>query len=385
MGRGSHAPLWGSKGQSPSRDLGRRPGLSSFTLLLCLLAVLPWPAAAAPDPAAALRQGVNITGWFRFPASRDPAALRVWLSDRAIADIAGAGFSFVRLAVDPAILDGPPMRQVLVDAVRRLQRRGLAVIVSPHPVTWSLDTSAADRGRLEAFWRDLAPMLRQLPPGLTFPEVVNEPVFHADPSIWWALQHRLLTAIRADLPINTIILTGNDWGSIGGLLAMKPESDRNVVYSFHFYDPPELTSLAAYRPGLDRVAMSHLPFPAKDAAGCEAASIGTTDEATRGLIHFYCGMNRDEARIRDRLLAAVSWARVHGTSILAGEFGASVMLNAAARLAWLRLVRTTCAENGIGWALWGYDDSMGLNVSRPPPARPGLDPPVLAALGLHSP
>jgi hypothetical protein len=71
--------------------------------------------------------------------------------------------------------------------------------------------------------------------------------------------------------------------------------------------------------------------------------------------------------------------------LLAGEFGASVALNPAARLAWLGLVRETCAANGIGWALWGYDDVMGFAVRRPPENRPVLNGSVLGSLGLRAP
>jgi hypothetical protein len=48
-----------------------------------------------------LTRGINITGWFRFPASRDPAVLAAYLSDQALADLRTAGFDFVRLAIDP--------------------------------------------------------------------------------------------------------------------------------------------------------------------------------------------------------------------------------------------------------------------------------------------
>jgi hypothetical protein len=372
--------------------------------------LLTCSAIAAPPPArlAALRQGINITGWFRYPASRDPAALRTWLSDVAMDDLKRAGFTFVRLAVDPAILDGAPVRQVFLDQVRRLQRHGLAVIVSPHPVSWNVDTNPADRARFVAFWHDLAPELRGLPPSMTFPEVLNEPVFHDDPAAWRDLQNDLRATIRAALPDDTIILTGQDWGSIAGLLALTPNgagpnkdhpneaaqdapapnadgltADGNVVYSFHFYDPAELTSLAAYRPGLDRDALARLPFPQTSPKSCQSAADSTRDAATRDLIRFYCATGWDTDHVRSRLLAAVSWARLHGAALLAGEFGASAALNPAARLAWLRLVRETCAANGIGWALWGYDDVMGFAIRRPPENRPHLDRSVLEALGMH--
>jgi hypothetical protein len=343
-----------------------------------------------PDRMAVLQRGVNITGWFRYPASRDPAALRRWLSDAAMADLKRAGFTFVRLAVDPAIIDGPAIRGVLVDQVRRLQRHGLAVVVSPHPVSWNLDRNPDDRDRLAAFWHDLAPALRSLPPGLTFPEVLNEPVFHDDPTAWWSLQIRLHAAIRAALPGDTIILTGQDWGSIAGLLALTPDpddpkADANVVYSFHFYDPAELTSLAAYRPGLDRDALARLPFPESDPALCQQVAGTARDAATRDLMGFYCSTGWDFARVRARLQEAVTWSRRYGVALLAGEFGASAAVNPAARLAWLRLVRETCAANKVSWAIWGYDDVMGFGIRRPPENRPQLDRSILAALGLRVP
>jgi endoglucanase len=339
---------------------------------------------------AVLQRGVNITGWFRYPSSRDPAALRRWLSDTAMADMKRAGFTFVRLAVDPAMIDGTAMRNLLVEQVKRLQRHGLAVIVSPQPVTWDLEKNLRDRDRLAAFWHDLAPALHSLVPGLTFPEVLNEPVFHDDPTAWWSLQIDLHAAIRAALPADTIILTGQDWGSIAGLLALTPDAedphaDANVVYSFHFYDPAELTSLAAYRPGLDREALAQLPFPEADPASCQHTAGKARDAATRDLMAFYCATGWDSTRVRARLLEAVAWSRRHGAALLAGEFGASAALNPAARLAWLRLVRETCDANGIFWAIWGYDDVMGFGVHRPPEIRPQLDRSVLAALGLRVP
>jgi hypothetical protein len=68
--------------------------------------------------------------------------------------------------------------------------------------------------------------------------------------------------------------------------------------------------------------------------------------------------------------------------LLAGEFGASAALNPAARAAWLKTVREAFETRGIGWALWGYDDVMGLGVGRPPGPRPALDRAVLSALGM---
>jgi endoglucanase len=334
---------------------------------------------ACPPPIT-LTRGINITAWFRFPANRDPAALAAYLSDQALADIRAAGFDFVRLAIDPTLAE--TQRPTLITAIKRIQHQGLAVVVSPHPANWHLETDPADRERLRTFWQTLAPALRPLDQARTIPEILNEPVFPNDPAAWATLQHQVLTDIRQALPTATIILTGQDWGSIGGLLALTSEDDPNVLYSFHFYDPAELTSLAAYRPNLDRKALARLPFPANDRPSCEATATNTADPPTQDLMRYYCALGWNAPRIAETIDRAANWADQHHVHLLAGEFGASADLNAPARDAWLKTVRTAFEARGIGWALWGYDDVMGLAVSRPPAKRPALNPAVLIDLGM---
>jgi endoglucanase len=339
-------------------------------------------AMPPPDRLAVLARGVNLTNWFRFPARTDAAAIQAYLSDAAIDGLRRAGFTFVRLAVQPEYLQADPSRRALLVAqVARLQRHGLGVVIAVHPATWHLETSAADRAALLALWKGLAPALATLAPDLTFPEPLNEPVFAGDAVAWEQLQQTLLAAIRAALPRSTVVLTGNDWGSIAGLLALHPSADPNVVYSFHFYDPVELTSLVAWRPGLDTEALSRLPFPVTDPLAC-ATTVGRTDPATQDVARFYCTLRWSAASIDKRIGEAAAWADRAHVALLAGEFGATDRLNGPARLAWLQAVRSACEKQRIDWALWGYDDAMGFGVRRPPPAIPVLDEGVLRALGL---
>jgi endoglucanase len=192
-----------------------------------------------------------------------------------------------------------------------------------------------------------------------------------------------LAAIRAVLPGNTVVLTGADWGSVGGLLALPAEADSNVIYSFHIYEPAELTALGAYRSGLDATAMARLPFPVEDIAGCAGVARTTANESTAALIRFYCAQRWDSAAVARRIGEAGAWGRRNHVRVIAGEFGASKRLNEPARLAWLSAVTNACMQQGIGWALWGYDDSMGFALR--PPAERHLDALLLAALGLRQP
>ena len=101
-----------------------------------------------PNPAerlAVLRHGVNITDWFRFPVNQDPRAMRAYLGDPALQDLRRAGFSFVRLPVQPEVLARPGMLAVLTDAIGRSARHGLGVVLSLHPVDWHLETAWGSR------------------------------------------------------------------------------------------------------------------------------------------------------------------------------------------------------------------------------------------------
>jgi hypothetical protein len=89
--------------------------------------------------------------------------------------------------------------------------------------------------------------------------------------------------------------------------------------------------------------------------------------------------------LRTSVDQAAAWGRAHGVPVIAGEFGASRNLMPQARLAWISDMRRAFEANGIGWALWGYDDSMGFDLHPLGNAPRRLDSDLLHALGLGTP
>ena len=364
----------------------------SSRLIVAVLLVLGLaaPETHAEVPAArlaTLAHGINFTNWFRYPASQDDAHFRDYISDATLAELRRDGFTFVRLAAQPELMlrDGHPDPHrlgLLAAAVARIERHGLGVVVGWHPQTWHLETSAAEQQELQDLWGALAARLRPLDGGLTFPEVLNEPVFAKMEPAWEALQLKVLARIRAVLPNATVLLTGTDWGSLEGLLGLHPVADGNVIYSFHTYEPPVLTSLGSFEPSLDHAALAHLPFPVEGAHACDAAEGATSDPRTRDVIRYYCSQHWDAAKLRDIADRAAAWGRRNHVAVECGEFGASDQLPPATRLAWIAALRRALQANGIGWALWGYDDSMGFDIHPDRIPHREIDPALLRALGL---
>jgi endoglucanase len=74
--------------------------------LALALVALPLTVRAEVPPARlqTLSRGINLTNWFRFPAREDDTYLRNYISDRVLAQLKAAGFTFVRLPVQPELM-----------------------------------------------------------------------------------------------------------------------------------------------------------------------------------------------------------------------------------------------------------------------------------------
>jgi len=144
-------------------------------------------------------------------------------------------------------------------------------------------------------------------------------------------------------------------GQCRGLVALRPVQDDNVIYSFHYYEPAELTSL---RPGAPAWTARHSPgCRFRRAEAC--ARLAGARTATRAGHPVLLRPALDAGRVAARIATAAAWGRRHHAAVLLGEFGLPRRLPrsraplAARRPAGVR-------GRGIGWTLWGYDDVMDL-------------------------
>jgi hypothetical protein len=218
-------------------------------------------------------------------------------------------------------------------------------------------------GAVERFWAAFAAHYASTDPDAVLLEVVNEPVFADAPGEWPPIQRRLVSTIRATAPQHTIVTGGVRWSGIEGLLLNEPVDDRNVVYTFHFYEPYLFTHQGA-------PWSSH---PPKDLAGVPYPSslwgvlplLSPRDRLGSAALLQYGRQRWDAERIDRRIAKAARWAADHGVALWAGEFGAYPRVAPLEdRLRWLRDVRTAFERHDIGWAVWSYDESLGLNRTR---------------------
>jgi endoglucanase len=354
---------------------------------LLFLATTAHAANQAPaSRLATLAHGINITRWFTSPHA--PGFYGHYMSPEIVHQIKDAGFTYIRVPLAPGVFqaaDGSlnkDMVKLLVGQLASAEQAGLGVMVQPQRQQWKLQDNPHDRDLFLAFWDQLAPLLAPLDKNLTFPELVNEPNFPKD-SDWDDLQGKALAIVRKHLSDSTVIVTGNRWSNIDGLTDTRILPDKNVVYSFHFYEPAFL--VAEYRSiaAEDTPAVAALPFPVTDQASCLAAANLAHSGDTQNQIKYYCtrsGWTVDKVKALIRRAAA--WGRANSVPVINTELGILNTRSTATRLAWIRVVRETCDEGHMGWGIWGYDDGFGFDI-HPDKADPHpLDPKILGALGL---
>jgi endoglucanase len=344
---------------------------------------------------ARLAKGANITRWFWLlnETHHDPAH---YLEESDLKQIAALGLRSVRLAVDPAYILDRAHPAVPLPAVQNLDRAIEALIQADvmvvlelqddSKVAWETEPSYVDA--IMMLWAALADRyVKHSPDNLLF-EVVNEPRFEAAPGAWQPLAERWVKVMRAHAPLHTLALGGPRWGGLDGLELLAPVSDKNVVYSFHFYEPFAFTHQGATWAGPDVITLRNVPYPYVKSQ-CDAAALAQEDEAARSKVRAYCDEHWDAAKIGSSLSRASTWGKKYGVPVWMGEFGAICTAPRDARSAWLRDTRLAAEALAIPWTLWGYDDCFGLDRKTEAPTAPGavaraprLDQDAIRALGL---
>jgi endoglucanase len=214
--------------------------------------------------------------------------------------------------------------------VREAGEAGLGVILDQHDFDACAKDVPACRVKLPAFWRQVAPRYRDAPASVAF-ELLNEPYGPLDAATWNAFFPELLAIVRETNPTRTVVIGPTNWNNFGQLPTLKlPEDDRNILVTFHYYEPFRFTHQGASWAG-----------DMKDVKGVQWSEEG-----------------RLQAR-RDFATVA-AWARANDRPVLLGEFGAYDKSGTPVeqRVAYTKAIREEAEAAGFPWAVWQFDSNF---------------------------
>lgn len=377
--------------------------IRSAIMALCALALSGTAEAqtqsgVSPARLAALAKGVNLSHWFSQRPDKqlyNHKRLEGWITTADFNMLAKAGFTHVRFPIEfemffneqnPSVLNTEYLGD-LDHALDAMQSSGLSVIVDFHArkeTKQRINEDPAFADKIAQLWTAMAKHMATRDHEHVFFEVMNEPA-PAPNSQWWDIQGRLIAAIRAADPDRTIIATGGHAGNLNDLIKHQPYSDKNIIYTFHFYDPAMLTHQgASWRddPGSKIIGLN---YPA-DEANKEAVARNYPDFRNK-IMKFHT----NASTLSDHVAEVANWAHSYGVHLYCGEFGVyGKYAPADGRLRWIADVRSILEQNHIDWAMWDYESEFGVAMDDnghlfDPSGWPDhrqLNPDTLHALGL---
>ncbi len=298
-----------------------------------------------------IKRGTNIAHWLSQSTRRgeDRAA---FFTEKDVKYIDSLGFDHIRLPIDEEQMwDETGKRNddafaLLNNCLDWCSKAGLRVVVDLHILRSHhfnkgdkpLWTKPEEQDKFIMLWKDLSSFLIEYPNGMVAYEPMNEPVAD-DPEQWNNLLARLIDSIRTQEPERMLVLGSNRWQSADTFDTFRvPENDRNIILSYHFYEPFFLTHY--------RASWTHLKdFEGKINYPGQIVQDATSPEQMRVY-------NRDTLEYMMRKPLAM--AEKMKLPLYCGEFGVYMDYFPKAKLAWYKDMVSIFEQHNVAYANWNY-------------------------------
>lgn len=317
-----------------------------------------------------VKRGTNIAHFLSQNSNRG-AEREAFISVKDIQDIAAMGFDHIRLPIDEEQMwDENGKRHddaflLMTNCIDWCVENNLRVIVDLHILRSHhfnaeekpLWTDPAEQEKFYDLWRDLSKTLVKYPNGWLAYELMNEAVAD-DPELWNNLIANAVAAIRKLEPERTIVIGSNKWQQVGTFDELKvPENDKNIILSFHFYEPFLLTHYNASWTELNGyTGPVHYPGTIISQEEFDALS-----ENMKNRVKGWIGKQFNKQWIAEQWQKPMMKAKKLGLPLYCGEFGIITGPGQKEMEAWYKDMIDLFEENGVGYANWNYKSgSFGL-------------------------
>ena len=213
---------------------------------------------------------------------------------------------------------------------------------------------------------------------------MNEPNGITD-AAWNQIQEKVVTAIRQVNKEHTIIVGPANWNNYQNLKSMPVYEDKNLIYTFHFYEPFLFTHQGASWTTPSMSSLKDVPFPYQKSKmpGFPTQLKGTWVESA---FNDYGRIGHIDY-VKEQLSIAVKFAKERNVPIYCGEFGVFASASPEIdRTFWYEYIRKELESQKISWTIWDYHGGFGLFEN----GTNGifdydLNIPLVKALGLNIP
>ncbi len=322
-----------------------------------------------------IKRGTNISHWLSQSEQRGEAR-RLHIQEDDFARLEELGFDFVRIPIDEVQFwdeQGnklPEAWDLLNNALDWSKKHNLRAIVDLHIIRAhyfnavnesdkaanTLFTSEESQEGLLNLWRQLSEFLKDRSTDWVAYEFMNEPVA-PEHEQWNQLVAKVHKALRELEPQRTLIIGSNMWQGHETMKYLKvPEGDKNIILSFHYYNPMLLTHYGAWWSPLCAAYKGKVNYPGVlvSKEDYDAAPTAIKDQLKPFTEEVW---NID--KIREQFKDAIEAAKKYDLQLFCGEWGVYEPVDRELAYNWYRDVLTVFDEFNIAWTTWCYDADFG--------------------------
>jgi endoglucanase len=363
------------------------------------LAVLLSYGSQANSSQINFSKGLNLSHWFFVRVEADEkmetsAYLQKWMTESEVRPIAEAGFTHVRLSIDPDFLQPngakgnfkiPIDRLEAIDrAIFLIESENLGVILDLHPLRpLKLESPpyGADYRNLENIWKILSDRYRNHSQRIAY-EILNEPQVK-DPKLWNDITTKLVAAIRRIDSSHTILVSAHGYSGVGELMDFRPVAGDRILHTFHFYLPMTFTHQGAG--WLEEYAsLKDIPYPLEviPPEGVPPNGRSQTTPEAQKLWKEYRDSKFARIQLEAEIKKVTQWRDRYGVDIYCGEYGVHGVAPSGDRSRWYRDVSEILEREKMGHAVWSYRGTFGIAPESAPGDQAPMGTQFLRAIGL---
>ena len=346
--------------------------LISATLILGSCTEQPSEAGKVND--FRIKRGTNLSHWLSQSEERGEARQQ-HIQEDDFERLEQLGFDFVRIPIDEVQFwdeEGnklPEAWDLLTMALDMSVKHHLRAIVDLHIIRShyfnavneegkdanTLFTSEESQQQLINMWYQLSDVLKGYSNDSVAYEFMNEPVAD-DHEQWNQLVAKVHKALREREPQRTLVIGSNLWQSSETIKYLKvPEGDKNILLSFHYYNPSILTHYGAWWTPIGKyTGKVNYPGILVSKEDYEAAP-----DSLKPQLEPYTKEEWNIDRIRSDFKDAIAAAKKYDLQLFCGEWGVYEPVDRDLAYKWTKDMLAVFDEFDIAWTTWCYDADFG--------------------------
>ena len=322
-----------------------------------------------------IKRGTNLSHWLSQSEERGEAR-RTHIQEDDFERLEQLGFDFVRIPIDEVQFwdeEGnklPEAWELLTQALDWSVKHHLRAIVDLHIIRShyfnavneggkdanTLFTSEKAQQDLINLWYQLSEVLKGYSNDSVAYEFMNEPVAEKHEQ-WNQLVAKVHAALRKVEPQRTLVIGSNLWQGYQTIKYLRiPENDKNIVISFHYYNPMILTHYGAWWAPIGRYYKGKVHYPG---VLVTKEDYDAAPDEIKPELKQYTEQVWDINTIRAQFKDAIEAAKKYGLQLFCGEWGVYEPVDRELAYNWTRDMLTVFDEFNIAWTTWCYDADFG--------------------------